>query len=118
MGQITLSYDDIRPQPKENSVIDKLTKFFTTTNDICKCPTSNIPNTCASAKYWLGESDLERIKNKFYTLLTKQIDNKLLKQINMDVERTHPLKEYPKKMQSLKSVLKAYAIYEPKLGYM
>ncbi|CAD8055240.1 unnamed protein product [Paramecium primaurelia] len=116
-GFSTLTYDDIRPKEKEESVINKIMRLFTREVDPCKClPYQN--NTCIKAKEWLGNYDVDKLKNKYSNLLESKCEPKIIKQINLDVERTHPLKNYPQKLSDLQQVLIAYSKYNKIVGYM
>lgn len=113
---MTLTYDDIRPKEREVSVINKIMRLFTRESEPCKClPFQN--NTCMKAKDWLGNTDLEKIKDRF-DKFNKKCETKIAKQIGLDVERTHPLKNHPQKLSSLKNILIAYSNYDKLIGYM
>lgn len=113
-----ISYHDIRPSPPEKSVLDRIASLFVSVSEPCRCPASNLPSTCLLAKEWLGSANHAAIREKFADHLRRSGDAKILKQIALDVERTHPLKAHPHKLAALKQVLRAYAAAEPRIGYM
>lgn len=119
-------FTQIKEIPKNLYI--NIKKTFTTNNrKKCRCDDFIEPdNTCSRAYKWLyqyyKQNDLGYLKNTYEKLKLIKPEEKELKQIRKDLNRTFGKTEYFQENQPgfimLENVLTVLSVYDPKIGYV